>query len=63
MPFASHRMSESGLQASEGQAGAGEGDRVATHVVGVVILIVGQLDHAVGALSKGRGPRKLRAAP
>lgn len=27
---------------------------VDTHVVGIVILIVGQLDHTIGALEKGR---------
>lgn len=27
-----------------------------THIVGVVVFIVGQLDHAVGALEKGRRP-------
>lgn len=27
---------------------------VNTHIVGVVIFIVGQLDHAIGALDKGR---------
>lgn len=25
-----------------------------THIVGIVIFIVGQLDHAIGALDKGR---------
>lgn len=33
--------------------GGREGD-VDTHVVGIVIFIVGQLDHAIGALDKGR---------
>lgn len=33
--------------------GSGKGD-VDTHIVGVVIFVVSQLDHAIGALEKGR---------
>ena len=32
----------------------GREGEVDTHVVGIVIFIVGQLDHAIGALDKGR---------
>lgn len=33
----------------------GEGN-VDTYIIGIVIFIVGQLDHAIGALDKGRCP-------
>lgn len=34
----------------------GQEEDVDTHVVGIVIFIVGQLDHAIRALEKGRCP-------
>lgn len=34
----------------------GGGGEVDTYIVGIVIFIVGQLDHAIGALDKGRCP-------
>lgn len=52
---ASRKLSAGTEALSLDEDGGGKRD-VDTHVVGVVIFVVSQLDHAVGALDKGRGP-------
>lgn len=48
------RKASAGKEAfSLDEDGSGKGG-VDTHIVGVVIFVVSQLDHAIGALDKGR---------
>lgn len=50
----SSRKPSTGKKAFSLNKDGGREGNADTHVVGIVIFIVGQLDHAIGTLDKGR---------